>query len=155
TVMGKPTLKATADYKVAVWDVATGNELLTLEGAFDGQVVLSRDGGRVAAQVYRGPQRSPIAATAVKVWDVATRQELAVIELERYAVSITFSPDGTRLAAIVYSRGKGALDSSVWLWDAATGKTVQTIRPRNLVANVRFSPDGMRLAAGGTSGLSK
>src|SRR5262249_7123929 len=37
TVMGKPTLKATADYKVAVWDVATGNELLTLEGAFDGQ----------------------------------------------------------------------------------------------------------------------
>src|SRR5262249_57956305 len=65
---------------------------------------LSRE-GKVLASAYR----------EVRLWDVATGEELLVIPEPReylYAIySVSFSPDGTRLAS-------GGQDNAVIVWDA-------------------------------------
>ncbi|KAL8368082.1 hypothetical protein RB599_003809 [Gaeumannomyces hyphopodioides] len=55
--------------------------------------------------------------------------------------SVTFSPDGQRLAS-------ASDDNTVKLWDTATGACLQTLKGhRNWVWSVAFSPDGQRLAS--------
>jgi hypothetical protein len=92
-----------------VWDVATGQETLTLKG-HDGWVhsaAFSPDGKRLASASIDG---------TVKVWDAATSQEVLTLKGHTAGViggvtSVAFSPDGQRLASA------GGLDGKVKVWD--------------------------------------
>ncbi|KAG1791036.1 uncharacterized protein HD556DRAFT_662413 [Suillus plorans] len=57
--------------------------------------------------------------------------------------SVSFSPDGTRIAF-------GSSDNFVWLWDAATGQPLgEPLQGHTaMVLSVSFSPDGTRIASG-------
>src|SRR5205085_460671 len=87
---------------------------------------------------------SASADQTVKVWDTQTGQELSSITRKAAQihpfVSVTFSPDGKRLA----SGGK--------LWDAQTGQELVALKgPVGPFARggATFSPDGKRLATAG------
>jgi len=60
-----------------------------------------------------------------------------------FPTSVTFSPDGKRIAS-------GSLDNTICLWDAETG--LQLGSPltghTNFVTSVAFSPDGKRVVSG-------
>jgi WD40 repeat protein len=90
----------------------------------------------------------------VRLWDLDNPRPPRLLKGHAGAVrSVTFSPDGKRVAS-------GATDGTVRLWDLATGKEVRQWnvskdRPAAPAAHagqiwsVAFSPDGKRVVAGG------
>ena len=93
----------TEEGTVKVWDVATGDELASLEGhpwvVWD--AVFSSDGTRIASG--SGPD--------VRVWDAATYEEIVTLNHGESAVfRVAFSPDGSQLASI------GDIEGLVRVW---------------------------------------
>jgi eukaryotic-like serine/threonine-protein kinase len=131
---------ASAGEEIHVWDVRTGQLLLSLTGHERGitGVVFSPDDRRLATA---GNDKT------VRIWDAATGSEVAVLRGHTSEVlAVAFSPDGQRLA----SAGE---DTTVRLWDPAFDQEVLTLRDHGYNVNaVAFSPDGRRLAAAGYAG---
>lgn len=89
-----------------------------------------------------------------RVWDVQTGSELSIfqghrsdalsqpyrfLDLRRKITSVSFSPDGTRVAT-------GSWDQTVRVWDAQTGGQIVVVNAGNTVVNsVSFSPDGLHI----------
>jgi WD40 repeat protein len=127
---------AGADGTVKVWDLRTGQELLSL-GEADGRVLsvaFSSDGKRLASGGDDG---------TVRVWDAATGQKVLSVAGHGGAIdSLAFSGDGQHLAG---------LDSAgVWVWDLRTGRETRPLDGHALAVNsVAYSGDGTRLAAAG------
>ena len=60
----------------------------------------------------------------------------------RKVMSVSWSPDGTRLAS-------GSVDKTVLIWDAASGEQLCSLTGHSDgVTSVSWSPDGKRLASG-------
>jgi WD40 repeat protein len=128
--------------QVRLWDLATGEERLTLKGNAPSLVRLafSRDGRRlVTGNVDR----------SAKIWDVTTGKELVALKSPDFAaMSLAFSPDGLRIA----SSGGAAREKpgEVRLWDTETGQEKLTLKGHSgTVHAVAFSADGRRLVTGG------
>jgi WD40 repeat protein/serine/threonine protein kinase len=130
--------------EVKVWDAATGQELLSLQGHTGPvfSVCFSPNGQCLASASDDG---------TVKVWDAATGQQ--TLTLKGYAGggvnSVCFSPDGQRLAS-------GSIDRTVKIWDAHKGQEVLTLKEQTgMVRSMCFSPDGKRLASASHNGTVK
>jgi WD40 repeat protein len=97
-------IRQTAD--VQVWDVSSGQKLLTLKGHSRtvSSLVFSADGKRLASA-------SPLEKT-VKLWDTTTGQELLTLKTAEQPRTLAFSPDGKRLTCV-------ALGGRVIIWDAS------------------------------------
>jgi WD40 repeat protein len=137
---GKRLASASWDLMVKVWDTKTGHELFSTppeEQPFgisptDCGVAFSPDGKCLAS----------FSRARVKVWDAETGQERLTIQKpagRRWFVSVTFSPDGKRLASVF-------VDQTVRVWDAQTGD--ELLSPKGHIdglSSVAFSPDAKRL----------
>jgi WD40 repeat protein/tRNA A-37 threonylcarbamoyl transferase component Bud32 len=123
-------------------------------------LVLDLTAGAAVAQV-RGPFRRmacrpdgkvlALAATdaAVVLWDLAAKKVALRLPGKGPPVScLTFSPDGSRLAAARPNDAGTA--SAIQVWDAATGKELENWQAHlGRVVGLAFSPDGRRLASAG------
>lgn len=84
-------MPAGADGTAKVWDLESGEELVTLRGHDDlvSQVAVSRDGTRVATTSDDG---------TAKLWDLATGRELLTLSGHDLLFAVAFGPDGRLLA---------------------------------------------------------
>src|SRR6267142_4217503 len=123
---GKTLASGGKDQTIKLWDVASGQELRTLEGSES--VAFSPDGKTLAS--------------GIKLWDVASGKELKT--LSGAFDSVAFSPDGKTLAS-----GGGGPGGPIKLWDVASGQELKILMGHsNSVVSVAFSPDGKTLASG-------
>jgi RNA polymerase sigma factor (sigma-70 family) len=132
------------DDKVRLWDMATGKERRIL-GTFGNRnkesfleaMTFSPDGQQLAfAGINDG---------SVSVWDVAAGVERRKLEgLSKKVLSVTFSPDGEKIAAGSYSVQGGG---KIAVWDVSNGKTLLRLSSRGRVDRLAFSPDGKMLAS--------
>ncbi len=116
-----------------VWDLASGEAIIET-GAFPsmnkGAAAFSPDGRLLVMGGIGRP----------KIFEPYTGRQLGTLDAPAAnAISVAFSPDGSRIAT-----GEG--DGSVRLWDGATGEEQLVLRAHSAeVSSVAFSPDGSRL----------
>ena len=141
-----------------VYDVASRLPVFSTEPLSSGDLALSPDGRRLTAvqniEIASDPPGSGRPRSRrwenIKIWDLAKPDMAPVVianDAEEYtAVSPSFSPEGSRLVAIIRGVASSA-SSTIRIWDTATGKSrlSQTFKQDSLM-NVAFSPDGSRLA---------
>jgi WD40 repeat protein/tRNA A-37 threonylcarbamoyl transferase component Bud32 len=129
------------------WELATRKEVLTLK-LEEGKIAISPDGTKLASAQFRsgGGNEKGRAVTQIKVWDAANGRVVLTMPA-RYSdgISLSFSPDGKRLA---YSGG--VRDRAVRLFDVAAGQEMHTLPGFHFaVTALAFDKHGRRLAAGG------
>ncbi len=140
---GRRLAGAAGDGTVKVWDLATGQVVLTLAAdaeSADG-VAFSPDGTRLATAGQDG---------TAKVWDAATGQlRLTLAGHSGAVLGVAFNPPGTRLAT-------ASEDGTARVWDAATGQSLQVFSGHaGAVHSAVFSPDGQRLLTAGADNTAR
>ena len=128
-----------------MWDAATGQELLTLQGHSDAvwSVAFNADGSQL---VTAG------ADTNVIIWDTATGEKIATFSGHTESVSrAVFSPVANDARVATASE-----DGTTRIWDVKTGRELLKVTDGSGIFNtVAFSPDGTRIATGQTEGITK
>jgi WD40 repeat protein/tetratricopeptide (TPR) repeat protein len=155
---GRRIAGACEDTTVMVWDAQTGQELLSLQGhtapvysvcfSPDGRRLASASGGLTpfaSGPLTRFDGGKPGKPGEVKVWDAQTGRDLLTLPGHTGVFSVSFSPDGHRLAS---ASGDWNKPGDVRVWDAQTGQELRTLQGHtDGVVSVCFSPDGHRLAS--------
>jgi WD40 repeat protein len=141
-------LAADGGHEVAVWDVQTGQQVLTLggRGIWLNALAYSPDGRRLAAGggVAAAPGKGNWAGGPVQVWDARSGAELLFLPGHPTLVhGLAYSRDGARLAS-------ASEDGTVKVRDAETGREIHAFQASaGPVFRLAFSPDGNRLATAG------
>jgi WD40 repeat protein len=120
---------------LAIWDVATGKQLLTFEADQGGisRVAFSHNGKMLATSAFD---------KTIKVWDTRSGRELTSKIHDRVAMGVAFSPDDKLLAT-------SSWDGVIKLWETATWTEVRSLHEKgDQIYHVEFMPDGRRLASG-------
>jgi WD40 repeat protein len=134
------------DRTIRLWDGRTGEALGPLCGPMPpvGQArtiaAFSPDGGRFAA--------APFQNRSARLWDIRSRSVLAILDDEGAGdpdppsgdmLSLTFSPDGTRIVTT-------SADRTARIWDGRTAEPLAVLAGhKSAVCGAGFSPDGRRL----------
>jgi len=154
TPNGGLLLSACGENGVKIWDTATGKKIELLKKRVDRFAAepwlrcidVSKDGTLIATgSGNRGSMglslfSNPVAPGPglLHLWDAVTGENVLAIEAHESPVtSISFSPDGKRLAS-------ASDDGTIRLWDTHTG--IEMFRLAATSKCVSFSPDGKRLA---------
>ena len=139
---GSQVVVGGADGRATVWDLGTGDELLSLGGPEGTPGVAFSPDDRLIATTHTDG--------TVRVWDAGTGRELHVMRghtgLARRPV---FSRDGHWLAT-------AGMDRTVRIWDVETGSARMTLTGhQGETFSADFSPDGSRLASASDDGTAR
>jgi eukaryotic-like serine/threonine-protein kinase len=120
------------NHVIQLWDVASGRELRTLVGHTN----------HVSSIAFR-PNSTEMASVAfensIRLWNTATGREVRRFHHKRRYNGLTYSPDGSRLAAWKWN--------GVNILDAETGKEISEVgRHFTPIQAIAFSPDSKALA---------
>jgi len=133
---GKLLATGDVDGLIRLWQVADGQQLLTLKGhtGWVWAVTFSADGNTLAS----GSNDS-----SVRLWDIAEGYCIGALHGHTSGVwSVSFSPDGNTLVS-------SSQDSSIRLWDVSHHNCLRVLHGHTGgVWAVTFSPDGKTLASG-------
>ncbi len=133
--------RTTEHNTIQVWDVASGENMLTIppDGVgFVRDVEFSPDGATIAATTWSGA----LGGTA-RIYDANTGEELQRLYAHRDTIAnLEFSPDGALLAT-------ASRDHSVRIWDIGKGVLVSSyVDLGDRIQDIEFSPNGEYMLIG-------
>lgn len=125
---------------IKLWDVASGQELITLNSNHVKAVAFSPDGRSFTSG-------GGLAYSDLKIWNVDNGAELRTLGRHGGSVNaLTYSPDGRLIAT-------ASDDSNIKLWEAVSGKELHILSGHSGDINsISFSSDGKNLISGGADG---
>jgi len=133
---GKTLASASSDHTAKLWDVARGQEQVTLAVSTGRlfMVACSPDGQLVAS----GGDDN-----VIRVWDASSRRlRRSLVGHQGRVTDMAFSPDSRQLVS-------GSWDRTVKVWDLDRGKEHATLRGHNsTVESIAISRDGKLIASG-------
>jgi len=137
---GRRLATAGEDGTVGVWDMVSGQRLLTLtEQPLTFAIAYSRDGTQLATACIDGTTR---------IWPIAAGELVPkLVEHPRRVFGVDFSADG-RLAT-------ACGDGIARIWDTGSGEQLLQMDFGAPVFDVAFSPDGRLLASTGQARVAK
>lgn len=140
---GKRVITVSRDGTAKVWDVDSGQSLLSLDhgaGVYytDFLITLSPDGRQVATA----------SENKVGILDIATKGTVATFEYEGTCRSLKFSPDGRHVVAVVDGQ-------PVRIWDVKNKDTLTLAENSASGEAAGFSPDGRRLVVFGNRAVKQ
>jgi eukaryotic-like serine/threonine-protein kinase len=126
--------------EIKIWDLANGQELLTLKGHVDPRIIsylsYSPDGSRLAS----GAQGWEARNDSLILWDTATGREL-----QRFSGILgAISPDW-RIAAL--TQREQDQHTTLVLTDLTSAEEIQILQAPSDIYGISFSPNGQRVAA--------
>ncbi|MCV6639089.1 WD40 repeat domain-containing protein [Candidatus Albibeggiatoa sp. nov. NOAA] len=140
---GKILAFASQDNMVQLFDLTTGNTVLTLKedpAVVQAQsIAFSPDSQTIATHFQRN--------NIVHLWDVATGSSIAKLEHDGYISAMAFQPDGKTLISAVNDYYNPP-QSTLYLWNIATGQQISVKNISRHINAMAFSPDGKTLVAG-------
>jgi len=139
---GKQILARTEDGTVGIWDVITGEHIVTWDERPDfSDVRFSPDGKRLLT--LQGDQTA-------RILETATGQELLVLRGHTgTVVSAEYSPDGQRIVT-------ASEDQTARVWDAETGQALSVLRGHKRGLNsATFSPNGDLIVTASDDGTAQ
>ncbi len=140
---GQKLVSGSADRTIKVWNLATDQEVYSLEAHADGVwgVALSAN-GRILVSGSRDQ--------TIKVWDFSTGQKIGSLTGHTdYVTSVAISGDGRILVS-------GSFDQSVKVWDLSTGRELRTLTGHTgPVWSVALSSDKWIAVSGSADGTIK
>jgi WD40 repeat protein/serine/threonine protein kinase len=148
----------TDDFRVKVWDTATGKELfvrpLNAGPDMHAEAFLSLDGRRLVTALSFYRPTGKIKAPDLRIWDVDTGKEISAIphsgSMDLYAMTGNcMTVDGSLLVRndslrIALAKSES---NSFTIWDSQTGKKALQIKSKGNVGSPVMSPDGRRVAS--------
>ena len=124
------------DRTIRVWNVATGECILTLEG-HTGEVtsvVFNHDGTKIVSGSWDN---------TIRVWNVNTGECILTLrDHTSWVNSVVFNHDGTKIVS-------GSYDETIRVWNVATGECILTLEGHtDGVLSVGFNHDGTKIVSG-------
>lgn len=116
---------------ILIWDTATGAVVLTFEETFHWKgIAVNLVDGRIALGVAQG----------ATIRNGSTGALLLSLSTESPIQSVSWSPDGTRLAGL-------DMNGRLHLWDAQTGNEIISDKVVSAFGTVEYTPDGAHIIA--------
>jgi WD40 repeat protein/transcriptional regulator with XRE-family HTH domain len=136
--------------RVIIWDAASGEKLMALEGESVGTTVGYNLG---VGQISFSPDSRQLAVANMdgvsQVWDLAIQSVVLTLPPAGLpAKAMAYAPDGRFLAT-------GGDEGIVTIWDAGDGTALYALTLSGIVHSVTFSPDGQMVAAASEDGSAK
>jgi WD40 repeat protein len=140
---GQTLVSGSADKTIKVWNLSTGQEILTLKSHLNpiNTLVISPDGQTLV---------SGSADKTIKIWHLSTGQEVRTLKGHSNPVnSLIISSDWQTLVS-------GSADKTIKVWNLSTGQEIRTITGNfSYVNTLAISPDGQTLASGSADKIIK
>jgi WD40 repeat protein len=124
---------------------STNGLIEILNSKYAPQKTIPESGGRI----YFSPNNKMLATGPwlqnIKLWSWPELQPLGLLENSGVIMSVSFSPDSSKLAS-------ASQQGQLCLWDVASKRLLanKIVHNRSVIWSVAFSPDGKRLATAGT-----